>query len=229
MTTEIRYALTDEDVEWMMRWEPRENYPEKPATEVMFEKEKALALLLINDVIFLNSHWWEKEWLEEAQKLTSLNVNCNDVFAWGCADSEEVMYCQLKDLYDLWRRHPGFGHELWCMLQRKEMPQRPVAESIRNAGFDLDAFREEQGLRANHYDGISHVLAWQKYEAYSQWSRSLGQTPLEYDAGWWDGWKKFTSANPGWNDEAWQRREIKAMNDWRVANGYEPRAEEKQP
>jgi hypothetical protein len=87
---------------WVMDWTPREHYPDKPPQEQVFDDERALGVMLIDGVIFLNAYWWEDTWPEKARKSISLNVNCNDVFAWACADGEHLPYSEIENLY---RRH----------------------------------------------------------------------------------------------------------------------------
>lgn len=142
---EIRFALTPQDIEWEMDWSGRKEdgsrtWPDKPEKEMVFETEGALAHLLLNEVICLNSHWWEKEWPEAARKRTSLNVNCNDVFAWGCADAESIDFDEIETLYRMWTKDPSWGPAVWCLIKRNEMPQKPVEDRIRAGGiWDLDA------------------------------------------------------------------------------------------
>lgn len=199
--------------------------PDLPDTEIRFEAEQGLALLLLNEVVFLNSHHWEDEWPAQARAAASLNVNCNDVFAWGCADAEEAAYADLETVYRHWRRDPYWGTAIWCMIKRREMPQRPVERRIREAGvWDLDALVAEHGLRPNHYDGISGVWAAQKYEAYAAWERSEGREPLPFDAGWWDGWKRYVAAHPDWEDAAWKAEQDRRSDAWRIETGHEPHA-----
>ena len=171
---EIKYALTPEDVEWEMDWSQVKSdgtrmYPDHPETEMVFEIEKAVAHLIINDVIFLNSHHWEKEWAEKARKSTALLVNCNDLFAWGCADAEEISTedKEVETLYRMWKQNPVWGPSLWCMVKRREMPQNPVAKAMRDIGIDLDEFRKEHNLRVNFYDGFGQALhkAGLKYDS----------------------------------------------------------------
>lgn len=143
--TEIDIA--DDDVYWTMTWGKK--YPDKPETERMFEDDKALARLLAEGVVFLNSHWWEEDWPERAKKITSLNVNCNDIFAWGCADAEEMEYDELQGLYDLWFADRTWGAAKWCASKRKQQPQPPVIASMKKAGV-WDASME--ALAANTQD-----------------------------------------------------------------------------
>ena len=105
-----------------------------------------LAALLAAQVIFLNSHHWEKDWPEAAQRTVALCVNCNDVFAWACADAEDLEYREIESLFDDWQKDPTWGPAVWCMKKRNLMPQPPVEKAIRAAGvWDLD----ELGLQAN--------------------------------------------------------------------------------
>lgn len=204
--------------------------PDLPDRETRFEAEQGLALLLLNEMVFLNSHHWEDEWPAEARAAAYLGVNCNDVFAWGCADAEGASYADLEAVYLHWRKDPVWGTAVWCMIKRREMPQRPVEKYIRDAGiWDLDALVVEHGLRPNHYDGVSGVWETQKYEAYCAWERSEGREPLPLDAGWWDGWKRYVAANPDWNDAAWKAEQDRLSDAWRIDAGHEPHAITAQP
>lgn len=111
-------------------------------SEEVFDEELALSVLLYDGVVFLNCHWWEKEWPEEARKRTSLNVNCNDVFAWGCADAESMNFEDLRSVWDHHAKDPSWGTAVWCMKRRNQMPQKPVEDRIRKAGiWDIDAMK----------------------------------------------------------------------------------------
>jgi hypothetical protein len=225
--TDIKTTFEPDDIEWEMDWS-RTNpdgsrvYPGMPDKEMIFEPEDALALMLLNEVISVNDHWWKKEWPEDAKKLTSLNVRCSDVFAWGSADAEDLYYKDIEPLYRMWKKDPNYGHEVWCIIKRREMPQDCVDKSIRAAGvWDLDALKAEHSLRANHYSGISMVLARRKYDAYCAWERSNNLEPMVFDLHWWDGWKRFTDANHGWCHAAWESAETEACEQWRRDNGFD--------
>jgi len=137
-----RTTIADDDVYWLMVW--GDSFPKNPPTEMIFEEAKALARLLAEKVIFLNSHWWEKEWPERAQKITSLNVNCNDIFAWGCADVEEIEYSEIQSLYDMWHSNRSWGAAKWCAIKRNQQPQPTVIEAMKKAGT-WDACMEALG------------------------------------------------------------------------------------
>lgn len=105
-----------------------------PAHEV-FEVEMALAVLLANEVVFINSPWWREDLPEADRKLIQVFVNCNDVFAWGAADAEELPLGEIETLYRMWLKDSAWGPAVWCIIQRGYMPQKPVENAIKKAGI----------------------------------------------------------------------------------------------
>jgi hypothetical protein len=78
----------------------------------------------------------------------SLEVNCNDLFVWGCADGEPIPYSQLGYLYYTIENTPGrWGADLWACVRRCEMPQDPIRVSMEAGGIVLD----ETVLAPNRY------------------------------------------------------------------------------
>lgn len=126
-------TITDEDVLWLMTWS-RELFPNKPPTELMFENDKALARLIAEEVIHINSYWWKSDLPEHVRKLTTLRVGCSDIFAWGCSDSEELEYKEIRSLYDMWHADRTWGAAKWCAIKRNQKPQDPVLDSMKKAG-----------------------------------------------------------------------------------------------
>lgn len=138
-----------------LKKEVRWTFTHKGKEEEMFEEEIALAILLLNHDIFLNNHWWmeeERGWSKEAaDKTISLNLNTNDVLAWGCADAATLQHKQIKDVYEHWEKDPIYGTAVWYCKQMGMMPQPPVAESIRKQGiWDID----NMGLKTNPAEKI---------------------------------------------------------------------------
>lgn len=132
--------ITTDGIRWRRReiTVGEEVYP----ADDMFDEEMALAALLANQVIFINTHHWMKDWPEDARNTTALCVNCNDVFAWGCADAERIILPELPDLYDMWLRDRYWGAAVWCMIKRNQMPQGPVESAIRaDNKWDIDALK----------------------------------------------------------------------------------------
>lgn len=117
--------------------------------EMVFDANDALAHLLASGQVFINNHWWKGEkkylpqgvdpWPEAACNTFSINANCSDVFCWACADTEEVLFAELQDLYDHYLKDKTWGTAVWCIKKRNEMPQPPVYEAIMKCGiWDLD-------------------------------------------------------------------------------------------
>ena len=127
----------------------RERIRNLPDIEPQFEDSYALAILLLTETVFINNHWWMDKWPDDAKKKFSLNVNTNDVLAWGCADAEGMNYEDLEDVYTYWEKDPVYGTAVWYCKRVGMMPQRPVAAAIRKGGiWDIDSM----GLEKNSTD-----------------------------------------------------------------------------
>lgn len=111
-------------------------------------EEEALAVLLDAQAVFANGRKYICEGGEQPETVV-LFVNCNDVFAWGCADAEDLPYGEIAAVYEAWEHPSGWGVERWCCIRRNEKPQRPVEERIRGDGA-WDAVME--ALPENRYD-----------------------------------------------------------------------------
>jgi hypothetical protein len=109
------------------------------------EYGKALAVLLLEDKVILNNHWWIEEWDEEFKKLFSINLNCSDVFAWGCADTESFVFSELEDVFNHYEKDNNWGTEVWCIKKRNMLPQQPVFDKIQKDGiWDLTQMNLEK-------------------------------------------------------------------------------------
>lgn len=123
--------------------------------EVEFSEKQALIELLTHDVVFLNTHWWELEWPDDAKQTVSLNVEVSDVFLWGLSDAEELLYSEIKELYDYWYVDVIWGSAIWVIKKRNYMPQKPVYDAIMEKGiWNLDCMN----LRPN-----KECLFWKRY------------------------------------------------------------------
>ena len=120
---------------------------ESPATAKYFDEEAALCELLWAEVLFANG----RRYLSGGYTHTNpdgtivtvperiepetivLFVSCNDVFAWGCADAEELPHEEVRRLYEMWKAREHWGATEWCCLRRKMRPQAPVERDMRTA------------------------------------------------------------------------------------------------
>jgi len=108
-------------------------YPDKPASELIFEETNALAILLANEVVILNEHWWKESWPADAQKTFAIAVNCNETFD-RCADAVGVNYEDLQDLYDHYAKDEMYGPIVWCCKKRKQLPLPHILDGIVKSG-----------------------------------------------------------------------------------------------
>ena len=115
--------------------------------------DNMLALLLLKEVVFLNSHWREKEWPEKAREQPAICASCNDVFSWGLADSEVVSYYEIETVFEHWLKDPKWGTAVWCIKKREKLPQPSVYFEIQKGGiWDLEKLpflAEAKGLDAS--------------------------------------------------------------------------------
>ena len=128
------------------------DHKDNSGSEWIFEESQAIAYLLATEILLSNRPWWDKTLTKKQQQLTTLAVLCNDVFAWGCADAEDIDYDDLEDLWNYYVKDPVNGPIVWCIIKRKSMPQKPVYDDIQNAGiWDLNKIK---GLEPNYYDAM---------------------------------------------------------------------------
>lgn len=120
-------TVNPEEVNWVF------NY--SGVDEIVFEENKALALLLLNEVVILNEHWWKKDWPEDAQKTFALAVNCNDTFYYASGDAEQMDYEDLEDVYTYWNQNNHWGPTVWCCKKRGMMPLKKIYDAIQKDGF----------------------------------------------------------------------------------------------
>jgi hypothetical protein len=135
---ETKTTIEPTDVEWLCQSSKWSENIREPDHKV-FVEEAALAHLLLNDVVFLNSHWWRDDAPKDMQEVISVNVICNDVFAWGCADAEALPHDEIENLYRMWIADTTWGAAKWCAIRRKQQPQKPVIAAMKKAGAWDDA------------------------------------------------------------------------------------------
>lgn len=153
-----------------------------------------------------------------------LYVNCSDIFIWGCSDAELLtdIEDQLLPIIKLFQKDQEWGPEMWCMIQRKERPQKPVEDMIRKTGkWDFDAFIKEHNLRDNHYDGISHIKHQYHTELVNKWLAEQGKKLNNTSDDWYySTWKPFLDANPDYYNEEYKTELKRRINQWESEHGY---------
>lgn len=118
-------------------------------------EEKALAELLDKGVLFANS----RDFLDldgtKGGHTVVLFVNCNDIFAWGCADAEDLPHDEIANLYKAVQADPAWGAAKWCCVRRQQKPQKPAEDMMQAAG-SWDEVME--ALPENTQDEEIHAL-----------------------------------------------------------------------
>ena len=87
--------------------------------------------------------------------------NCNDVFAWACADAEPINVNNIKGLVAEVIKDTKNGGMYWVCKQRNEKPQYAVAHGMRQRGVWTE---EMEALPPNGYDIRSAELARRRRE-----------------------------------------------------------------
>lgn len=81
-----------------------------------------------------------------------VTVNCNDVFAWACADCEDIASEEeLQDLYDASAADRNWGMLKWVCKKRGEKPQRGWIVIMKHQRSWDETM---ESLRENRYDAI---------------------------------------------------------------------------
>jgi hypothetical protein len=103
-------------------------------------EEDILAYLLKEDVAFVNS----REYLcidgETKQPETLvIFVNCNDIWAWACAEGLEITLDELPELCEMYMKDSGWGAIKWACKKRNMRPQKPIRDDMKkdNAWCDM--------------------------------------------------------------------------------------------
>ena len=118
--------LTEDGAYWIMDWKGNAN---KPSHEVIFEPEIALATLLKEGVVFLNTHWWESTWPEAAKNSICVAVTVSDYFL-PRADAEELLFEEIQELYDHWAKDKATGVIVWAAKKRGVLPMHAEYTAI---------------------------------------------------------------------------------------------------
>jgi hypothetical protein len=83
-----------------------------------------------------------------------LTVNCNDLFFWACADTEEITLEELPALLDCLKLTPAHGEILWCCRKRGMRPQGPYYKYFTKEEQDLF---DAAGPERDDHDGKSRT------------------------------------------------------------------------
>lgn len=101
--------------------------------------EQMLAELLLANIVSIFSRDFTfnpgTQYQFDVEEGIVLEVNANDVFYWGCADSEYFGEDEIASIYAEWKKDPNFGIFKWLCKKRNMRPQVPLVEQIKKAGL----------------------------------------------------------------------------------------------
>lgn len=101
------------------------------------EHQNIVGDLLIRDKLDVQFH----------KEKMHMYVNCNDVFAWGCADAEDISLDELKRYQQLSKTK--WGDVKWVCIKRNEKPQYPMIWDMHKDG-EWD--EQMEALPDNYYN-----------------------------------------------------------------------------
>jgi len=113
-----------------------------------FDDELALSVLLKDGILFCNSREYYYNGKKDGETIV-LFVICNDVFAWGCADAEDLLTSEIENLYNLHMKDKKCGAIKWCCIKRNEKPQYPMVKWMEENGSWDEVL---ENLPENYYD-----------------------------------------------------------------------------
>jgi hypothetical protein len=88
----------------------------------VFDEEMAVAELLSAEKIVIGGLIE----YENDKSIASLDVIANDVWMWGCSDSEPLPINEIKNLWLMYKENKIWGDVWWSCKQRNMQPQEPV-------------------------------------------------------------------------------------------------------
>ena len=114
-----------------------------------FDTEEALAYLFREGIVFANSRpyitnpWEPKEKHITGESTLCVFVLCNDVFAWGTADAENItatedVDIETNELYRLMTyvlENKVWGGTKYACWKRNLQPQKPVINRLKSEGI----------------------------------------------------------------------------------------------
>lgn len=92
------------------------------------DEELALAHLFLSGVLMCNNGQGADG------QTTCVYVICNDVFAWACADAQNLPTEEIGALFRLWHTDKIWGPAKWCAIRRNQKPQPPVIKAMQEEG-----------------------------------------------------------------------------------------------
>jgi len=128
MRRDTKFEPRDDEV--FFSWEDSKGVKHSDIME-----EIILAKLLLDGILFVGDFntgpFFEND---KPESTTCVWVNCNDVFAWACADCEPITTAELPELYKMHKSDTSWGSIKWCCKKRNLQPQDPMIDMMKEQG-----------------------------------------------------------------------------------------------
>lgn len=118
------------------------------------QESKALAYLINLNAVLLPINIEEKD----GTITTGIYVNANDVFMWGCADVEPIVFndgdspSEIIELYKMVKESP-YGEIKWLCIKRNCQPQYAYVKKLKTEGYWDETF---EALPLNSDNPLNH-------------------------------------------------------------------------
>lgn len=127
--------------------------------------ELVVAWLLTRRIMFVCAPKYYTEYdIMNEDPTIGLAVGCNDIFAWGAADDESILYEEIRSLYETVVEFPTWGSAIWCIRKRKQQPQDAVKSAMKK---DNEWPKDLDDLPSNTKDGIIQSMVAKLSEMFS--------------------------------------------------------------
>ena len=127
-------CVDDGGIEWV-----DDVYLKMSDGKLHFVDNKALIILLDDHILFP---------IYGDTKTIELHVICNDLFYWGCADSEQFSIYELEELHKAYKSDDKWAIDKMCCSKRGLQPQVPIVEKMKQDGMwneTLEALPKPKG------------------------------------------------------------------------------------
>lgn len=101
--------------------------------EKHYNEDEIIALFLQKGTLFTNTRRYLCMDGSEQPETIVVFLNCNDTFAWACADDECITEEEITELYEMYLVDSKWYDTKWACKKRNMQPQKPFADMMKEA------------------------------------------------------------------------------------------------
>ena len=68
------------------------------------------------------------------KQAATIHINCNDLWAWGCADEIPLPKDEIGSFYKAWKAEGKWETTKWCCVRENLQPQKPIRNDMKTDG-----------------------------------------------------------------------------------------------